>query len=128
MGLKKKTSLSMAQLESVAALFGALSDPLRLAILQSLCEAPRCVSEIVDLVGTSQANVSKHLAKLVSQGVLSPRPNGRNIFYQLANGLPLRLCELVQSEMKRLPAQHSRKTPPSNPIRTATLAPRASKP
>ncbi len=102
MGAMKKTPLSTDQLASVAAMFNALSDPLRLAILQTLCDGPRCVSEIVAEVGTSQANVSKHLKKLVVSGVLTPEADGRNVFYQLANGLPLRLCELVHSEIRSL--------------------------
>lgn len=108
MNSSQKKPLSSTQLKSVALLFSALSDPLRLAILQTLCDVPRCVADIVEIVGTSQANVSKHLAKLVSRGVLTQNPNGRNVFYQLANGLPLRLCELVHSEISSLPQDQPR--------------------
>jgi DNA-binding transcriptional ArsR family regulator len=105
----KKKPLSPAQLQSVAALFRALCDPLRLAILQTLCEQPRCVGEIVEHVGTSQANVSKHLRKLVSGAVLLPETRGRHVFYRLAHGLPLRLCELVHAEIARLPRRRTAK-------------------
>jgi DNA-binding transcriptional ArsR family regulator len=132
MGSTKKSPLSITQLESVATLFSALGDPLRLAILQSLCNEPRCVSEIVQIVGTSQANVSKHLAKLVARGVLTPSQTGRNVFYQLANGLPLRLCKLVHSELNEISQDQSQKRSKKNrtkntSARTASLAHKAPK-
>jgi DNA-binding transcriptional ArsR family regulator len=101
----EKKALSAEQLHAVAGLFRALCDPLRLAILQCLCDQPRCVSEIVAAVGTTQANVSKHLRKLVNHGVLHPNNAGRNVFYTLSDGLPLRLCEVVHAQIDRLPGR-----------------------
>jgi len=42
----------------------AAGEPMRLKILQALCRKPRTVTEIVDTLGATQANVSKHLALL----------------------------------------------------------------
>ena len=63
-------TLSPEQLERVAAIFKVLGEPTRLRILQSICDSPRHVSEIVDLTGATQANVSKHLSLLLQAGVL----------------------------------------------------------
>ena len=52
------------QLERVANLFRAFAEPTRLAIIQELKTGELSVSEIVDLLPTSQANVSKQLKLL----------------------------------------------------------------
>ncbi len=100
MNSSAKTPLRTDELAGIAALFRTLADPLRLQILQSVCSGPRCVSALVAIVGTTQANVSKHLKRLVEGGVLIAKPQGRQTFYALANGLPLRLCELVHAEVR----------------------------
>ena len=48
----------------VAEYFRALSEPLRLKILNALRDHSRNVGQLTDLLGSSQANVSKHLATL----------------------------------------------------------------
>jgi hypothetical protein len=65
--------------------------------------------------------------------VLCPHPDGRNVFYQLANGLPLRLCELVHAEINQIPSQPSPKTSTKRPKKRplsgpASLARRTAKP
>ena len=88
-------TLSPEQLERVAAIFKVLGEPTRLRILQSICDSPRHVSEIVDLTGATQANVSKHLSLLLQAGVLQRRRQGQRIFYGMRNSLAPRLCEMV---------------------------------
>ena len=46
----------------VAEYFRALSEPLRLKILNTLGDKPHNVGELTELLECSQANVSKHLA------------------------------------------------------------------
>jgi ArsR family transcriptional regulator len=83
------------QLEQIALLFKMLGEPMRLRILQAVCHAPRYVGEIVDLTGATQPNVSKHLALLVSSGVLMRQRDGQRVRYGLKNMLVTRLCEAV---------------------------------
>ena len=52
----------------VAEYFRALSEPLRLKILNALRDKSRSVGELTDLLECSQANVSKHLATLTRYG------------------------------------------------------------
>jgi ArsR family transcriptional regulator len=71
--------------EIAARLFHALSDPTRLAILLCLLEGERRVSDIVNVVGSSQPNVSNHLACLKGCGLVMDRPGERRqVFYSLA--------------------------------------------
>ena len=58
-------------LEEVSVSLKAMADPTRLRLLQELMEAERTVSELIELVGTSQGNISKHLAVL-KRAHLSP--------------------------------------------------------
>ena len=69
-----------------ARLFHGLSDPTRLAILLALLEGERPVREIVGVVGTSQSNVSNHLACLRECGLVVDRPGERRqVFYAIAH-------------------------------------------
>ena len=51
----------------------AMSHPLRLMILCKLGEDEFSVQDIVDNVGTSQSNISQHLAILRDKGIFSCR-------------------------------------------------------
>ena len=93
------TPLSNQHLEQIAALFKVLGEPMRLRILQTICDAPRHVGEIVELTGATQANVSKHLSLLLQAGVLQRRKDGQRVFYGIRNTLAPRLCEIVCSSL-----------------------------
>ena len=71
--------LNPAQLERVANLFRAFAEPTRLAIIQELKAGELSVSEIVEQLPTSQANVSKHLGLMVEAGLLG-RKSGRGFY------------------------------------------------
>lgn len=69
-----------------ARLFSSLGDPTRLAILLSLVDGERRVGDIVDIVGSSQSNVSNHLACLKGCGLVVDRPGDRRqVFYSIAS-------------------------------------------
>ena len=59
----------------------AMSHPLRLMILCKLGEDEFSVQDIVDNVGTSQSNISQHLAILRDKGILSARKDANKVFY-----------------------------------------------
>lgn len=67
-----------------AKLFRGLGDPMRLAILRSLAGGERRVTDLVAEVGTSQPNVSGHLACLRECGLVVDRAEGRAVWYRLA--------------------------------------------
>ena len=47
--------------DAVAAYFGLLAEPTRLAILHTICNDEQSVSAIVEATGATQTNVSRHL-------------------------------------------------------------------
>jgi ArsR family transcriptional regulator, cadmium/lead-responsive transcriptional repressor len=56
--------------ELKAKLFRGFSDTSRLGILETLRQGPRMVSEIVEMTGLSQPNVSNHLGCLRECGLV----------------------------------------------------------
>ena len=76
---------SLTDIRTQAKLFRGLADASRLAVLQSLRQEPRCVSEIVERTGLSQSNVSSHLACLRDCGLVEREARGRFAYYSIAN-------------------------------------------
>jgi DNA-binding transcriptional ArsR family regulator len=93
--------MSLAQLEAVARLFGVLSEPSRLMLLQTLHNGPLAVSELVELSGMKQANVSKHLAVLHDHHLVKRQRLGTFIRYEIADPMIFSLCNLVCGKMGR---------------------------
>src|SRR5690606_36943403 len=71
-------------LRHAANLLQALAHPVRLQILDVVRERPCTVGEIVERVGLAQPVISRHLAVLRREGVLSVAPSGRERVYRLA--------------------------------------------
>ncbi|MEW5808168.1 metalloregulator ArsR/SmtB family transcription factor [uncultured Mycolicibacterium sp.] len=70
-------------LAPAVALFHSLSDPTRLAILERLAEGEARVVDLTGLLGAAQSTVSAHLACLRECGLVTGRPEGRQVFYSL---------------------------------------------
>ena len=74
----------------------AMSHPLRLKILCTLGDREVSVQDIVDAVGTSQSNISQHLAILRDKGILSSRKDANKVFYRVGDTRTLRLIGMMQ--------------------------------
>lgn len=74
----------------------AIAHPLRLKILCVLADSELSVQEIVDSVGTSQSNISQHLAILRDKGVLSTRKDANRVFYRIGDPRTLRLVGMMR--------------------------------
>jgi ArsR family transcriptional regulator len=89
------------ELDRMATRFRLLGEPMRLRILQAVCKGPRSVNGIVAATGSTQANVSKHLALLAAGGVLTRKKQGQCVYYGMKNRLVMKLCELMHSQLAR---------------------------
>jgi len=96
---KNSRLLTAEELEKVALRFRLLGEPMRLRLLQAVCRQPRTVNEIVNAVGASQANVSKHLALLAEAGILSREKSGQRVYYGMKDQLAIKLCVLVHQHL-----------------------------
>lgn len=94
-------------LDRLARYFRALSEPLRLKILDSLREAPLNVGELTQRLGCSQANVSRHLGILAHAGLVEREPRGTAVYYRFADPEVYQLCDLVCGQVARRLADSS---------------------
>ncbi|EGV50747.1 MULTISPECIES: ArsR/SmtB family transcription factor [sulfur-oxidizing symbionts] len=74
----------------------AMSHPLRLKILCTLGDQEVSVQEIVDQVGTSQSNISQHLAILRDKGILASRKDANRVYYRVSDFRTLRLIGMMR--------------------------------
>ena len=83
-------------IELAARSLKAIAHPLRLKILCVIGEEEACVQQIVDAVGTSQSNISQHLAILREKGVLQTRKDAKRVFYRVTDQRTLQLVSLMR--------------------------------
>ena len=93
--------LELPQLERLSTLFRAFGEPTRLAIIQELKGGELGVSEIVERLTTSQANISKQLKLLHEAGLVTRRKLGAQVLYQIADPMVFELCRLVCDKLNR---------------------------
>ncbi len=67
----------------IAAGFHALSDPLRISVLELLRKRELCVCDLCEALGVSQSKLSFHLKTLKEAGLVNSRQEGRWIYYSL---------------------------------------------
>lgn len=88
-------------------LFRALSDAVRLRLLNAVLAAELSVAELVEVLGLPQSTVSRHLKPLRDAGLLDTRREGTSVYYrrgallgdrELAAVLDRRLRELDTAE------------------------------
>ena len=87
--------MSPQLMDLVAERFKVLAEPARLQILSQLRDREMTVSDLVEATGMGQANVSKHLALLLSLGFVARRKEGLFAFYELADNRVFQLCDLM---------------------------------
>ena len=74
----------------------AMSHPLRLKILCTLADGEVSVQDIVERVGTSQSNISQHLAILRDKGILASRKEANRVFYRVGDSRTLQLIGMMR--------------------------------
>jgi DNA-binding transcriptional ArsR family regulator len=74
----------------------AMSHPLRLKILCVLGDREISVQDIVESVGTSQSNISQHLAILRDKGVLRTRKDANRVYYRVGDNRTLKLISMMR--------------------------------
>jgi DNA-binding transcriptional ArsR family regulator len=74
----------------------AMSHPLRLKILCTLGDQEISVQDIVERVGTSQSNISQHLAILRDKGILASRKDANRVYYRVGDGRTLQLISMMR--------------------------------
>ncbi|NEU74964.1 winged helix-turn-helix transcriptional regulator [Hassallia byssoidea VB512170] len=68
---------------NIVAGFHALSDPLRLRVLELLQTQELCVCDLCEVLNVTQSKLSFHLKTLKEAGLVNSRQQGRWIYYSL---------------------------------------------
>jgi DNA-binding transcriptional ArsR family regulator len=84
------------QIELAARAMRAIGHPLRLKIMCVLSDQEVSVQEIVETVGTSQSNISQHLAILREKGVLKTRKDANRVYYRVGDVRVLQLIGMMR--------------------------------
>lgn len=96
-------------LEYVAERFRVLGDATRLGVLRTLLDdGEQNVGQLVDRLGTSQANVSKHLRVLHDARIVSRRTEGTSAFYSVTDPSLMPLCAIVCDRLREQVAADAR--------------------
>lgn len=64
-------------------IFKALSNPMRLEIIEILANGEKCVCEIVKSLNYEQSHISKGLIKLKEAGIIKDRKEGLKVYYSI---------------------------------------------
>ncbi len=81
-----------------------LGHPVRLALLEELLKAPKCVTDIQDLLDVRQANISQHLAVLRQAKIVDYHEDGNlRCYYVLCPALVRDLLRFLGHEYASKP-------------------------
>ncbi|MFD0711382.1 ArsR/SmtB family transcription factor [Paenibacillus sp. GCM10027626] len=94
----------MNEIEQVADVLKLLGDKNRLTIVALLNEKELCVCEIVDILQTSQPNISQHMRKLKDGGLVKETKKGQWVYYSLHIQDKPYITEILQ----QIPSQKDR--------------------
>lgn len=83
-------------IREASAAMQAMAHPLRLKILCLVGNQEVSVLEIVDAVGTTQSNISQHLAVLRDHGILHSRKEANKVFYRVEDERILKMIALTR--------------------------------
>lgn len=81
----------------------AISHEGRLMILCHLASGEKSVTELEDLLSARQAAVSQQLTRLRLEGLVTPRRDGKAIYYSLTDDRPRQIIEVVYDLFCRAP-------------------------
>ncbi len=84
---------------SAAELFGVLATPLRLRIINAICDQEKSVGDIMEAVNSTQPNVSQHLKVLYQAGIVAKRRVGNQVYYRVQSEKAVQLCRTVCTQI-----------------------------
>jgi ArsR family transcriptional regulator len=79
--------------------FRVMSAPMRLKIINSLCNEEKNVGQLLAEIDTTQPNMSQHLNTLFKAKILGRRREGVQIYYRIINERVVSLCRAVCTQI-----------------------------
>ena len=97
---KSKEQRDVDKMLSLAAeTFRVMSAPMRLKIINCLCQEEKNVGQLLDEIKTTQPNMSQHLNTLYKAKILGKRRDGVQIYYRIINDRVVTLCRAVCTQI-----------------------------
>lgn len=93
---EEKPIANDGEIERAAQCLKAMSHPIRLKILCVLGSNAVSVQDIVDQVGTTQSNISQHLAILRDKSILAYRKDANRVYYYVDDPRMLQLIGMMK--------------------------------
>jgi ArsR family transcriptional regulator len=101
--MKEHLTPAAAELQPVfrahAELCKALANEHRLAILYTLSQGEKCVSDLAAEIGVSVHNVSQHLRLLKERGLVRSRKEAQTVYYSITNFKFIQGCTLIRQAL-----------------------------
>jgi ArsR family transcriptional regulator len=97
--LKKSPDSLDAMFELAAETFRVMSAPMRLKIINCLCDEEKNVGQLLEEIDTTQPNMSQHLNTLFKAKILGRRREGVQIYYRIINERVVTLCRAVCTQI-----------------------------
>jgi ArsR family transcriptional regulator, virulence genes transcriptional regulator len=82
--------------KAAAEMLKGLAHETRLLMICFLGKGEKNVLELEAILGTTQANISQHLAKLRSLGLVDNRKKGNQVYYRIKDKATLKLVRVLQ--------------------------------
>ena len=95
--MEKPLQEELAQLH--ASICQALADTTRISILYELVEGRKNVSELVEVLGSPQGTVSRHLKVLRDRQMVDSERDGVNVYYSLTDHRIIEALNLLRKVM-----------------------------
>ncbi|BDU57598.1 hypothetical protein LMORI2_05800 [Limnohabitans sp. MORI2] len=99
----KKSSAKNDNLDEMfdlaAETFRVMSAPMRLKIINCLCNEEKNVGQLLEEIDTTQPNMSQHLNTLFNAKILGRRREGVQIYYRIINERVVTLCRAVCTQI-----------------------------
>jgi DNA-binding transcriptional ArsR family regulator len=92
---KEDMDLMMRNAQEASNFLKAISHEGRLMILCHLASGEKSVTELEDLLSARQAAVSQQLSRLRLEGLVTPRREGKAIYYSLTDDRARQIIEVV---------------------------------
>jgi DNA-binding transcriptional ArsR family regulator len=81
--------------ELAAETFRVMSSSTRLRIINQLCAGEKNVGQLLELVQTTQPNMSQHLNTLYKAGIVGRRREGVQMYYRIVSPQVVALCRAM---------------------------------
>jgi ArsR family transcriptional regulator len=74
--------------------------PIRLALIDSLRDGEKSVTELQEELGLKQSTISQHLANFRKLGIATIRKDGRKIYYKITDERIIKAYDLIDQVIK----------------------------